>query len=149
MRSMPQGSATAAVHPVPGPVGGEPASNGVCKWYVERRSVGPHPGLHHDVPFSRGGGVKVDATDDVAVAWVENGEGETDAPREVVGVAAKVGEVLLESHAASWWPVAVGIAGSRANVLDARRPGGMIRLVVVRAERLQAELVGGERGRWS
>src|SRR3954452_3064618 len=141
--------ATAAVHTVPGPVGGDPAGDGVCKWDVEGRSVGPHPGLHRDVPFDRGGGVEVDATDDVAVAWIENREGETDAPSEVVSVAAKVGEVLLEGHAVWWWPVAVGIAGSRANVPDARRPGGMIRLVVLRAQGLQPELVGGERGRCS
>jgi hypothetical protein len=34
------------------------------------------------------------------------------APR--VKSAAEVGEVLLERHAAAWWPVAVGIAGSGA-----------------------------------
>jgi hypothetical protein len=59
-------------------------------------------------------------------------------------VAAKVGEVLLERHAAAWWPVAVGIAGSGAYVLDARHPGGMIGLVVLRPQRFEVELVGGE-----
>src|SRR5215213_5621897 len=107
-------SATAAVHTLPGPVGGEPARDGIGEWYVEARSVRPHPGLHRDVPLLGGRGIQVDAPDDVVVAWVEDGEGETGAPREVLGVAAKVGEVLLERHAAAWWPVAVGIAGSRA-----------------------------------
>jgi hypothetical protein len=30
---------------------------------------------------------------------------------KVVGVAAKVGDVLLERHAVAWCPVAVGVAG--------------------------------------
>jgi hypothetical protein len=41
------------------------------------------------------------------------------APRVKSGVAAKVGEVLLERHAVGWWPPAVEIAGSGADVLDA------------------------------
>ena len=90
-------------------------------------------------------GIQVDATDDVVVAWVEDGEGEAGTPREVVGVAAKVGEVLLERHAARWWPVdVVGKTGSGPYVLDARRPSGMIGLVVLRPERFEAELAGGE-----
>ena len=31
-----------------------------------------------------------------------------------------------------------------ADVLDARHPGAMIRLIVLRPERFEAELVGGE-----
>ncbi len=53
----------------------------------------------------------------------------------VIRVAAKVGEVLLEHHAAARWPVAVGIAGGGANALDARHPGGVIRVIVLRPQR--------------
>src|SRR5438309_7685518 len=137
-------SATAAVHTLLGPLDGEPACDGVGERYVEARPVGPHPGLHRDVPLVGGRWVQIDATDDVAVACVEDGECESDATREVVSVAAKVGEVLLERHAAAWWPVAVGIAGSGAYVLDARHPGGMIRLIVLRPQRFEAELIGSE-----
>lgn len=35
-------------------LGGEPAYDGVGEWYVEIRSVGPHPGLHRDVPLLGG-----------------------------------------------------------------------------------------------
>src|SRR4051812_8088367 len=44
-------SATAAVHALPGPVGVQPAGDGLREWYVEARPVGPHPGLHRDVPL--------------------------------------------------------------------------------------------------
>ena len=79
-----------------------------------------------------------------SVARVEDGEGVTGAPREVVGVAAKVGEVLLESHAATGRPAAVGVAGCGADVLDARHPGGMVGLIVLRPQWLEAELIGDE-----
>jgi len=88
--------------------------------------------------------VQVDAADDVVVVWVEDGERVAGTPCEVVGVAAKVGEVLLERQAAAWWPAAVGITGSRAYVLDARHPRGKIRLIVLRPQRFEVELVGGE-----
>lgn len=65
---------------LPGPVGGEPACDGVGEWYVEVRSVGPHPGLHRDVPLLGGRGVQVDAADDVVVVWVEDGERVAGAP---------------------------------------------------------------------
>jgi hypothetical protein len=78
------------------------------------------------------------------VAGVEDGEGVASAPGEVVGMAAKVGEVLLERHAVAGRPAAVGVAGSGADVLDARHPGGMVGPVVLRAQRFETEPVGGE-----
>ena len=66
------------------------------------------------------------------------------APREVRGVAAKVGEVLVERHAARRWPVSVGIAGSRAYVFDARHPGSKVGLIVLRPQWFEAELGGDE-----
>src|SRR5690348_613805 len=137
-------SATATVHALPGPVGGYPARYGIGERYVEVRSVGPHPGLHRDVPLLGRRGIQVDAADDVVVARVEDGKGETGAPREVLGVAAKVGQVLLERHAVARWPLAVGIAGSRAYVFDARHPGGTVGLVVLRPQWFEAELAGDE-----
>jgi hypothetical protein len=59
-------------------------------------------------------------------------------------VAAKVGEVFLERHAAARWPVAVGIAGRGAYVLDAGHPGGMVGLIVLGTQWFEVELVGGE-----
>jgi len=59
-------------------------------------------------------------------------------------VASEIGEVLLEGHAVFGRPAAVGIAGSRADVIDARRPRGMVGLVVLRPERFEVELVGDE-----
>src|SRR4051812_11838566 len=103
-------STPATVHPLPGPLGGEPTRDRVGEWPVECRSVGPHPGLHRNLPLRGGRRIEVDAPDDVVVAWVEDGEGETGAPREVVGVPAKVAEVLVQRHAVQWWPVSVGIA---------------------------------------
>src|SRR5437763_12906916 len=71
-------STAATVHPLPGPLGGEPTRDGVGEWSVEGRSVGPYPGLHRDVPLRRGRRIEVDAADDVVVTWVEDGEGEPD-----------------------------------------------------------------------
>jgi len=59
-------------------------------------------------------------------------------------VAAKVGGVSLERHAAAWWPIAVRIARSGAYVFAAQHPGGMISLIMLRPQRFEVELVGGE-----
>ena len=65
----------------------------------------------------------------------------------VGGVAAEVVEVPVERHALGRGPVAVGEAGGRADMGDARRPGCVVGLVVLRAERLQPEVVA-DQGRW-
>src|SRR5262249_33932342 len=77
---------------------------------------------------------------------VQNGEGETGAPCEVGGVTTKVGEVLLGRHAVVWRPLALAVARGGAYVVDARHPGRMIRLIVLRPERFESEPVGRERG---
>jgi hypothetical protein len=74
------------------------------------------PRLHRDVPLRGDRGVQVDAADDVVVGWVEDSEGESGASREVIGVAAEVGEVLFERQATGRRPAAVGVAGSGAGM---------------------------------
>ena len=64
------------------------------------------------------------------------------APREVTGMAAQIGQVLSERHAL--------VAASRrqypgvADVLDARRPRSVVRLVVLWSERLETKPVSDE-----
>ena len=62
-------------------------------------------------------------------------------------MAAKVVEVPVERHALQRRPVAVGEAGGRADVGDARRPRCVVGLIVLRAERLQPEVVADQRRR--
>lgn len=56
---------------VPWPVGGEPACDGLAEWYVEARSVGPHPGLRRDVPLLGGRGWH----------WEQSGEAQAHSSR--------------------------------------------------------------------
>src|SRR5690625_3977412 len=70
--------------------------------------------------------------------------GEPGAFGEVDGMAAQIGEVLLQRHATAWWPVVIWVAGSRADVLDARRPGSVIRFVVPRPQRFEPKSVGDQ-----
>src|SRR5690606_5678620 len=100
-------SAATPVHAFPRPGSGDPVSDGGSERLVEGRSVGPHPGLDRDVIVLGGRGIQVDASDDVVVDRVEDGEREPGALREVVSMPAKVGEILLERHAVQWGPVAV------------------------------------------
>ena len=88
--------------------------------------------------------VQVDTADDLAVALIEDGEGEPGAAREVVGMAAQISQVLAERHAASWRPVTVRVSGRGPDVLDARRPRSVVRLVVLRAEWFEAKPVSDE-----
>src|SRR3954464_13296952 len=90
------------------------------------------------------GRVDVQASRDVVVR-VEGGVREAPALGEVLGVALQVAAVLSEAHLAG--PVPVGEAGEGADVLDARRPRRVVAIVVLRAERLQAEGSDREAGR--
>jgi hypothetical protein len=97
--------------------------------------------LDRDVGVLRTRGVQVDAPDDVTGERLEDGERESSAGLEVGGMAAQVVEVPVERHALQRWPAAVGEAGGGADVGDARRPCRVVGLVVLRAERLQPEVV--------
>src|SRR5262245_55738215 len=81
-------SAAASIQSFPRPVGGKPVRDDSGERPVEICPIGPHPGLDRHVIFLGGGRVKIDASDDVVVDWVEDGEGEPDAAREMDGVAA-------------------------------------------------------------
>ena len=61
-------------------------------------------------------------------------------------VALEVSPVLVEGHLVR--PVAVGVARRRANVVDGRRPGRVVALVVLRPERLEGEARVGKTVRW-
>src|ERR1700719_3926084 len=106
---------------------------------VERGAVRAHPGRYGRVPplVSLGllapGRVDVHAADDVADIPAEHGIGEPAAPGEVLCVPLQVTEVLIEGHLVR--PAAPGETGCRPDVVDAGRPGGVIGLVVLRAER--------------
>jgi zinc protease len=84
-------SATATVQALPRPITDEPGRDGVGEWHVEACLVGPYPRLHGHVVVRRLRGIQVDATDDITIARVEDGERETFALDEVVRVAAQVG----------------------------------------------------------
>src|SRR5690606_7797235 len=65
---------------------------------------------------------------------------------EVGGVALQVGPVLLERHATQRRPASVRVAGRGPDVSDARHPRLQVRLVVLWAQRLQAEVSCDQRG---
>ena len=141
-------SATTSVNALPWPVGVQPAGDCGGEWIVEAGPVCPHPGLDRPVLLLGARRVQVHAADDVAVDRIEDGEGEPGAGREVTGMAAQIGQVLSERHAPGWRPVAVGVSGRGADVLDARRPRSVVRLVVLWSEWFETKLVSddGRRG---
>jgi hypothetical protein len=59
-------------------------------------------------------------------------------------VPAEIGEVGVEGHPLDGWPAPALEAGRRADVFDAAHPGCVVPFVVLRAERLEAELFGHE-----
>jgi len=69
----------------------------------------------------------------------EDGVGEAGAIGEVARVTGEVLAVALERHPARRRPVEAREAGRRGDVLDARRPRGMVRRVVLLAERDEPE----------
>src|SRR5204863_4281627 len=70
--------------------------------------------------------------------------GEPGAALEVALVAEQVVAVLVEGHLTR--PAAAGEARRLADVLHRRRPGRVVGVVVLRAERLQPELWRGQAG---
>src|SRR5712691_3817826 len=86
------------------------------------------------------GRVDVHAADDVAGVGAEHGVGEPAAPGEVPCVPFQVAEVVIQGHLAR--PAAPAETRCRPDVADAGRPGGVIGLVVLRAERGQPEFLG-------
>ena len=86
--------------------------------------------------------VDVHAPDDVGGTRAEHGVGEPAAPGEVLCVPLQVAEVVIEGHLVR--PAAPAESRCRPDVVDAGRPGGVIGLVVLRAERGQPEVPGLE-----
>jgi len=86
--------------------------------------------------------VQVEAADHVVVGGVEHREREAGPIGEVAGVAFEVTEVLLQWHLVR--PVPVREPRGRPDVVHARRPGGVVALVVLGPERLEDEPVGRE-----
>src|SRR5690348_240633 len=132
------------------PVAIQPRADGVVEHRVERRLVRAHPGVDDRIP--PGGDealslltarrVDVDAADDLAGGGAEHRVGEPAPFGEVTRVALEVAQVLRGAHLVR--PVPSGESGRRPDVVDARGPGGVVRVVVLRAERLQPELRGRE-----
>src|SRR4051794_28340093 len=90
-------------------------------------------------------GIDVDAAHDV-VTRVEDGEREPRVSEEVSGVLLEIRAVLGEAHLAG---PAVGRAEAwgTPDVVDARRPRGVVALVVLGPQRLEAKLAHAEPGR--
>jgi len=95
-------------------------------------------------------GVDVDAADHVAAGPVEDGIREAVTSLEVPPVAYQVDQVLVERHRVRprVWLICAE-PGCRADVVDARRPGGVVALVVLGAERPEHEAVPHEPRRWN
>src|SRR5262249_26428 len=107
-------------------------------------AVATHPGPDGRMPSAPAalGRVDVDAADNAASARIEHGVGEATAPGEVVRMPFQITEILLQGHLAR--PAPAGESGRRPDVADAGRGGGIIRLGVLRTERLQPESVSDE-----
>jgi len=58
----------------------------------------------------------------------------------------QIGAVLAEAHLSGSVPTLV-VAGRTSDVVDARRPRGIVALVVLRAERLEPKLANREPSR--
>jgi len=123
-----------------GPVNGEQLTTRI----VEGGLGLPYPRLHVCVMHAVARRVHVDAADNV-VARIENGESKARPIDEVSGMPLQISAVLVHAHLTG--PVPIGEARRASNVFDARRPGCVIALVVLRAERLKAKLPSREAGR--
>lgn len=131
------------------PVAFQPCENDLVKDGVERGAVRADPGMDHGVPPGLGaaraisaGRVDVDTADNVATAGAEHGVGKAAALGEVPCVALEVAEVVRRGHLVR--PVAPGESGRSPDVVGTGGPGGIVRGVVLRPERLQAEFPGRE-----
>jgi hypothetical protein len=123
------------------PVAFQPREDRVVEDRVERGAVRTHPGRYGGFPPPMSLGllaaerVNVHAADDVAGPRAKHGVGEPAAPGEVPCVPLQVAEVVIQGHLVR--PAAPGESRCRPDVVDAGRPGGVIGLVVLRAERHQ------------
>jgi hypothetical protein len=131
------------------PVTLQPCENHVMKDEVERGAVCADPGTDDRVPpgvaAARAvfvGRVDVDAADNLASASAEHGVGEPAALGEVLRVALEIAEVIRLGHLVR--PASPGEPRRSQDVVDTGGPGSIARGVVLRPERLQAEIPGRE-----
>jgi hypothetical protein len=124
------------------PVRLEPSTHGAPERDVQVRMALPHPGERASVVVAVGQRIDVDTPDHVAACRVEHRVREPLPCAEVVGVASEVCAVLLPRHLSR--PGAVGIPGRRRDVVQRRRPGVVVPIVVLGPERLEDELRGLE-----
>src|SRR3954453_1650424 len=117
-------------------IAGEPVSEGPSEGVVVLGLGLRHPRLHAGVMDAIASGAHVDGPDYV-VTLSEPREREPPAIEEVASMPLQIGEVLLEGHLMR--PVPVGESRRSSDVFDARCPGGVVALVVLRAEWLQVE----------
>src|SRR5947207_9667196 len=92
--------------------------------------------------FSR---IHVAATDNI-VTWAENRVGEPGTIAEVACVPLQIGAVLRQAHLSGPARRLVE-AGGTSDVIDARRPCGVVPLVVLRPKGLELKVADGEPGR--
>src|SRR5207253_5571547 len=104
----------------------------------------PYPRLHVGVMYAVVTRIHVDAADNV-VARFENGERKACPIDEVSGMPLQISAVLVHAHLPR--PAPIWEARRASNVFHARRPGCVIALIVLRAERLKAKVPSREAGR--
>jgi hypothetical protein len=116
----------------------------------------PHPRSDRHAAGLGSVRIHVDAANDFVGLRVEDGVRETRSCIEVRAVRFEVGEVLVQGHRLR--PPSPCEAGSCVDVVDARRPGLVVALIVLGPERLEDEqrglepdgnfeVVGNQRGR--
>src|SRR5262245_25405303 len=86
--------------------------------------------------------VDVHAADDFAGAGAEHGVSEPAALGEVLRVAFEVAQIFRRAHLV--WPARPGESRRRLDMADAGRPCGIVRGVVLRAERFQPKFLSCE-----
>src|SRR5580704_12771627 len=126
------------------PVTLQPRENHVVKGGVKRGVVRADPGTDDRVPPGPGavravsaGRVDVDTADNVAGAGAEHAVGKPAALSEVLRVAPEVAEVIRLGHLVR--PAPPGEPRGSPDVVGTGGPGGIVRGIVLRPERLQAE----------
>src|SRR3990172_224886 len=126
------------------PIALEPSHHGLVKRLVEMRVREAHPRSHGHAACPRCVRIDVDAADDVVGLRTEDGVRERGSGVELRAVPFEIREVLRGRHRVR--PPSPGEAWSGTNVVDARRPGCVVALVVLRPERLEDERLGLEPG---
>src|SRR6266568_7950061 len=136
------------------PVAFQPSQDCAVNHWVEGGMVRAHPGPDGRMPFAPAAAtwacgvrrVDVHAADDLAGADAQHGVGEPAALGEVLGVAFEVAQIVRQAHLV--WPALPGESRRRLDVVDAGRPCGIVRGVVLRPERFQPELLSREPARY-